>query len=89
MGQMKKLYEMTAEQDMPFLYFMQRTTDLTVACERALDLIRQSEFLISDWLRENTNQPFNEQADLDAARSFLEDAMDLLQGPTQSRERRA
>jgi hypothetical protein len=87
MGQMKKLYEMTAEQDMPFLYYMQRTNDLTVACERTLDLIRQSEFLISDWLRENTNQPFSEQADLDAARSFLRDAMDLLQSPTQSRRR--
>ena len=75
MGQMKKLWEMTSEQDKPFLYFMQRTKDLTKACEDVLDRIRTAEYLIGDFLEEGYT------TDLFAARSILIDAINLLEGP--------
>ena len=75
MGQMKKLWEMTAEQDKPFLYFVQRTTALTKACEDVLDRIRTAEALIGDFLVEGY------ATDLYAARSILVDAINLLEGP--------
>ena len=75
MGQMKKLYELTDEQDKPFLYFMQRTKDLTKACEDVLDRIRTAEYLIGDFLEEGWT------TDLFAARSILVDAINLLEGP--------
>lgn len=75
MGQMKKLYELTNEQDKPFLYFMQRTTSLTKTCEDVLDRIRTAENLIGDFLQEGWT------TDLFAARSILIDAIKLLEGP--------
>jgi len=80
MGRMKKLYELTAEQDKPFLYFMQRTTDLTAACEKALDKIRQAEFLLGDFLANAEFTPY-EGEDIEAARQFLNEAIELLEGP--------
>lgn len=73
MGQMKKLWEMTAEQDKPFLYFMQRTKDLTKDCEEVLDRIRTAEYLIRDFLEEGWT------TDLFAAQSILIDAINLLE----------
>lgn len=75
MGRMKKLYELTAEQDKPFLYFMHRTTQLTAACERVLEAIRTAEFLIGDFLEEG------HPSDLEAAREFLKNSITILEGP--------
>jgi hypothetical protein len=74
---MKKLYELTAEQDKPFLYFMQRTTDLTAACEKVLDKIRQAEFLLNDWLADTEHQSVS----ITDARAHLQEAIELLEGP--------
>ena len=81
MGRMKKLYELTAEQDKPFLHLMQRTADLTIRCEQVLDLIRMAEFRLNDWLVTHTEEVFEEEPDIDAARGYLNDAIELLEGP--------
>ena len=81
MGRMKKLYELTEQRDVPFLYFMQRTTSLTKACEDVLDRIRTAENLIGDFLTEGYI------TDLHAAKAILGDAINLLEGPSESANR--
>lgn len=81
MGQVKKLYAFLDESDKSAVYFMQRTAHLSATCNQVLDLIRKAEFLLNDWLVANTDKVFREQPDIDNARSYLSDAIELLGGP--------
>jgi 6-phosphogluconate dehydrogenase (decarboxylating) len=47
--------------------------------EKVLGKIRQAEFLINDWLADNTDKVFEEQPDIDAARGHINDAIELLE----------
>jgi hypothetical protein len=88
MGRMKKLYELSELID-------RRTCtygDLDQAAEvmrmahaevnQVLDLVRKSEFLLNDWLATSTEHLFEEQPDIDAARNYLLEAIELLEEST-------
>lgn len=86
MGQMKKLYELAWDgSTQAGIYFIERTARLTQACEDTLDLIRKAEFRLNDWLVCNTDKAFGEQRDIDAARNYLIEAIELLEGPPHER----
>jgi hypothetical protein len=48
-----------------------------------LDKLTQADTLLSQWLTDNTEQDFDEQPDIDEARTLIQEAMDLLQGAAQ------
>lgn len=80
MGQMKKLYELAWDgSTQAGIYFIERTARLTQACEDTLDLIRKAEFRLNDWLVCNTDKTFSEQPDVEAARGYLIEAIELLE----------
>jgi len=85
MGQMKKLWELAELIDRRTCTYgeldqaadvMRKAHD---AIKQALDKIRTAEFLLNDWLVDNTIDVFEEQPDIDSARSFLHEAIDLLE----------
>lgn len=82
MGQMKKLYEMeNALVERAGVFYMNRTAKLQIACNDALDRIRTAEYLIGDYLSEGY------VTDLYAARSILQDAINLLEDANGSTNR--
>lgn len=86
MGQMKKLYEIENQlMERAGVFYMNRTADLQIRSNQALDLIRRAEFLLNDWLVDNTNDVFEEQPDIDTARGYLNDAIELLEGPNDTK----
>lgn len=75
MGQMKKLWQKGQGNDA-----VRALVLLVSDLHRVLDKIRQAEFLLNDWLIDNTDKVFEEETDIDAARMFLNEALSILEG---------
>lgn len=82
MGRMKKFYELAGDgSTQAGIYFIGRTAVLTKTCNDVLDRIRTAEHLIGDFLIEG------HITDLHAAKAILGDAINLLEGPSESANR--
>jgi hypothetical protein len=88
MGRMKKLYELSELIDRRTCTYgdLDQTAEVMrmahAAVNQVLDLVRKSEFLLNDWLATSTEYVFEEQPDIDAARGYLLEAIELLEEST-------
>lgn len=96
MGRMKKLWALAEQLEYPFpgedlnrhsVDVAIGLRDMADACKDALDRIRKAEFLIGDWLTNQYEHVFGVQDDLETARQCLNEAINLLEGPSESANR--